>query len=125
MYVTKEKNRYSKSYKKNIVCRLEIGPKHFNKLKPKPGPQPVPTYNSTYFVLRIPEYPRLINASCALLFKETLKMMSRHVIHGNPATVFAEVCRHFYGQNSTRFFSAFLLYFQRSKGCGKKLKHFK
>jgi len=27
---------------KDVVCRSEIGPKHFDKLKPEPGP----TYNS-------------------------------------------------------------------------------
>jgi len=37
---------------KTCVCRLEIGPKHLDKLKPEPGPNPArlekpgPTYNS-------------------------------------------------------------------------------
>ena len=42
IYVTNEKNRYSEYYYKNFVCRPEIGPKHFVKLKPNPPEPKIP-----------------------------------------------------------------------------------
>jgi len=40
MYVAKEKNHYSERYKKVLVFRPEIGPKHFHKLRPNRKSRP-------------------------------------------------------------------------------------
>ena len=38
---------------KTCVCRPEIGPKHFDNLKPESGPKPAPTYNSEFKTLAL------------------------------------------------------------------------
>ena len=53
---------------KTCVCRPEIGPKHFDKFKPEPGPKPGsnparpekpgPTYNSASLCLVLPQKQR-------------------------------------------------------------------
>jgi len=46
MYVTKETKSLLWMLHKRFVFRPEIGPKHFDKLKPEPGTKPGPTYSS-------------------------------------------------------------------------------